>query len=52
VENPSQTLGGLFHRAVGDGLNVLAAWFPEGQFHDVGTPQGLAEALPLLRDGI
>jgi glucose-1-phosphate thymidylyltransferase len=52
AENPSQTLGSLFHRAVGDGLKVLATWFPEGQFHDVGTPQGLAEALPLLRDGI
>lgn len=52
AENPAQTLGGLFHRAVGDGLKVLAAWFPDGQFHDVGTPQGLAEALPLLRDGL
>lgn len=52
ADNPSQTLGGLFHRAVGDGLKVLAAWFPEGQFHDVGTPRGLAEALPLFLDGI
>jgi glucose-1-phosphate thymidylyltransferase len=45
-------LGSVFHRAIGAGLKVRAVWFAQGQFFDLGTPRGLAEALPLIRDGI
>ena len=44
-------LGLLFHQAAQSGLNVIACWFEEGEFHDVGTPKGLAEALPVLMKG-
>ena len=27
-------------------------WFESGEFHDVGTPKGLAEALPVLMKGL
>ena len=45
-------LGLLFHQAAQSGLNVVACWFEAGEFHDVGTPQGLAEALPVLMNGL
>lgn len=48
----SGPLGHIFHRAVEEGLKVRAVWFADGQFHDVGTPRGLAETLPLLKDGL
>ena len=51
AENPAQTLGSLFHRAACE-MTVSACWFPQGQFHDVGTPRGLADALPLFLDGL
>lgn len=38
-------LGALFQRALELGLAVRAVEFPEGHFVDVGTSQGLAEAL-------
>jgi glucose-1-phosphate thymidylyltransferase len=49
---PNANLGLLFHQAAQDGLNVIACWFEGGEFHDVGTPQGLAEALPVLMNGL
>ena len=45
-------LGLLFHQAAQNGLAVIACWFPDGEFHDVGTPKGLAEALPVLMKGL
>lgn len=45
-------LGLLFHQAVQNGLKVIACWFEDGEFHDVGTPKGLAEALPVLMKGL
>jgi len=45
-------LGLLFHQAAQSGLNVIACWFENGEFHDVGTPKGLAEALPVLMKGL
>lgn len=45
-------LGLLFHQAAQKGLNVIACWFENGEFHDVGTPKGLAEALPVLMQGL
>ena len=45
-------LGLLFNQAAQSGLNVIACWFEEGEFHDVGTPKGLAEALPVLMQGL
>jgi glucose-1-phosphate thymidylyltransferase len=49
---PNANLGLLFHQAAQNGLNVIACWFEDGQFHDVGTPKGLAEALPVLMKGL
>lgn len=49
---PGQPLGALFQRAVETGMNVRAHWFEGGEFHDVGTPKGLTEALPLFADGL
>jgi len=34
-------LGHVFHRAVQKGLHARAVQFPEGVFHDLGTPFGL-----------
>lgn len=51
-ENSSQTLGAIFQQAKDAGLKVLAAWFPDGAFYDVGTPKGLAEALPQFLKGL
>lgn len=48
---PNANLGLLFHQAAQDGLNVIACWFEEGAFHDVGTPAGLAQALPVFLNG-
>jgi glucose-1-phosphate thymidylyltransferase len=52
ARNPSQTLGAVFQQAVDAGLDVRAAWFPGGAFYDVGTPKGLAEALPQFLKGL
>jgi glucose-1-phosphate thymidylyltransferase len=49
---PNANLGLLFHQAAQNGLAVIACWFPDGEFHDVGTPKGLAEALPALMKGL
>lgn len=49
---PDANLGLLFHQAAQSGLNVIACWFETGEFHDVGTPKGLAEALPSLMNGL
>jgi len=49
---PNANLGLLFHQAAQNGLAVIACWFPDGEFHDVGTPKGLAEALPVLMKGL
>ena len=49
---PNANLGLLFHQAAQKGLAVIACWFPDGEFHDVGTPKGLAEALPVLMKGL
>lgn len=49
---PNANLGRLFHQAAQNGLNVIACWFEDGEFHDVGTPKGLAEALPVLMQGL
>jgi glucose-1-phosphate thymidylyltransferase len=51
-QNPGQTLGGVFQQAVDAGLNVQAVWFAGGAFYDVGTPKGLAEALPQFLKGL
>lgn len=51
-QNPAVALGGVFQQAVDAGLNVGAAWFPGGAFYDVGTPKGLAEALPQFLKGL
>lgn len=45
-------LGHLFHQAATDGLKTVACWFESGEFHDIGTPHGLAEALPVLVNGL
>lgn len=50
--NPGQALGGVFQQAVEIGLNVQAVWFKDGAFYDVGTPRGLAEALPTFLKGL
>jgi len=47
-----RSLGDIFNDAVGRGLKVMAVWFPQGEFHDVGTPRGLTAALPLFADGL
>lgn len=49
---PNANLGLLFHQAAQNGLIVVACWFADGEFHDVGTPKGLAEALPVLMKGL
>ena len=49
---PNANLGRLFHQAAQSGLTVIACWFEDGEFHDVGTPKGLAEALPVLMKGL
>ncbi len=51
-QNPAIALGGVFQQAVDAGLNVRAVWFPGGAFYDVGTPKGLAEALPQFLQGL
>jgi glucose-1-phosphate thymidylyltransferase len=51
-QNGGQTLGAVFQQAVDHGLNVMAAWFPDGAFYDVGTPKGLAEALAQFLKGL
>jgi glucose-1-phosphate thymidylyltransferase len=38
-------LGTLFQRAVDDGLVVRALSFEDGSFDDLGTPEGLAQAI-------
>jgi len=48
----ASTLGDIFNTAVGAGLKVMAVWFAQGEFHDVGTPRGLTAALPLFTDGL
>jgi len=50
--NGTQTLGAVFQQAVATGLKVRAAWFPHGAFYDVGTPKGLADALPQFLRGL
>ena len=50
--NPAQTLGAVFQQAVDAGLDVRAVWFEGGAFYDVGTPKGLAEALPQFLKGL
>jgi glucose-1-phosphate thymidylyltransferase len=47
-----ESLGAVFQRAVDVGLEVMAVWFADGQFYDVGTPKGLAEALPAFLKGL
>jgi glucose-1-phosphate thymidylyltransferase len=44
-EDKKPVLGALFQRALEVGLSVRAVEFPDGHFVDVGTSQGLAEAL-------
>jgi glucose-1-phosphate thymidylyltransferase len=44
-------LGRLFHHAATSGLDVTACWFADGDFHDVGTPQGLARARRVFANG-
>ena len=51
-QNPAQSLGAVFQRGVDHGLNVMAVWFEGGAFYDVGTPKGLAEALPQFLKGL
>lgn len=51
-QNAGQTLGAVFQQAVDAGLNVCAVWFADGAFYDVGTPKGLAEALPQFLKGL
>jgi glucose-1-phosphate thymidylyltransferase len=51
-QNPAIALGGVFQQAVDAGLNVRAVWFEGGAFYDVGTPKGLAEALPQFLKGL
>jgi glucose-1-phosphate thymidylyltransferase len=51
-QNAGQALGAVFQQALDAGLNVQAAWFPDGAFYDVGTPKGLAEALPQFLKGL
>ena len=45
-------LGAVFQQAVDAGLNVQAVWFAGGAFYDVGTPMGLAQALPQFLKGL
>lgn len=49
---PNANLGRLFHHAVTSGLHVTACWFAEGDFHDVGTPEGLARARSVFSSGL
>ena len=51
-QNPALALGGVFQQAVDAGLNVRAVWFADGAFYDVGTPKGLAQALPQFLKGL
>ena len=51
-QNAGQTLGAVFQQAVDAGLDVRAVWFADGAFYDVGTPKGLAEALPQFLKGL
>ena len=51
-QNPVLALGGVFQQAVDAGLNVRAVWFADGAFYDVGTPKGLAQALPQFLKGL
>ena len=51
-QNSAQSLGGVFQQAVDHGLKVMAVWFEGGAFYDVGTPKGLAEALPQFLKGL
>jgi len=50
--NPAVALGSVFQQAVDTGLNVRAVWFEGGAFYDVGTPKGLAQALPQFLKGL
>jgi NDP-sugar pyrophosphorylase family protein len=52
TQNPAIALGGVFQQAVDAGLNVRAVWFAGGAFFDVGTPKGLAQALPAFLKGL
>ena len=52
LRNPAIALGGVFQHAVDNGLDVRAVWFARGAFYDVGTPKGLAEALPQFLKGL
>jgi len=51
-QNPALALGSVFQQAVDTGLNVRAVWFADGAFYDVGTPKGLAQALPQFLKGL
>ena len=44
-DDAKPVLGAVFHRAIAEGLAVRAVWFETGRFLDVGTSDGLAEAL-------
>jgi glucose-1-phosphate thymidylyltransferase len=50
--NPGQSLGAVFQQAIEARLDVQAMWFADGAFYDVGTPKGLAEALPTFLKGL
>ena len=52
TQNAAIALGNVFQQAVDTGLNVRAVWFADGAFYDVGTPKGLAEALPQFLKGL
>lgn len=45
-----RALGHAFEAARKSGLTLRAVWFPEGHFVDIGTPDGLRQALALLAD--
>jgi hypothetical protein len=51
-QNPALALGSVYQLAVDAGLNVRAVWFADGAFYDVGTPKGLAQALPQFLKGL
>ena len=51
-QNPAISMGGVFQQAVDNGLDVGAVWFASGAFYDVGTPKGLADALPQFLKGL
>jgi glucose-1-phosphate thymidylyltransferase len=44
-DDAKPVLGAVFQRAIDSGMKVRAVPFPDGQFVDVGTSAGLAEAL-------